>query len=289
MAKKQSDAVTLQRGEKVRQRRFPWWVIPVGLVVIIGGGLAYIFQGKIREVTMPRATLPPEISPAGQGGTPGLLYQAAFDDPGAAKDWEIFNDGRISAAFKDGLLVVGVNALTDTGTWSGLNYTFQDFVLDVDATKIAGRDDNGIIVVFRLTDKENYNRFDISSDGFYSLSIARKGIRRTVSDFNASQDIQKGNALNHIRIMAKGDTFKFEVNGTPLMLCWSTDPNIQPLWDPNNPGKCLGGTLTDTWQNGDIPKGKIGLGAQGIPGPNGEPAATTIAFDNLVIKSPDIP
>jgi len=289
MAKKRSDEVTLRRGEKVRRRRFGWWIIPLLLLILIGGAAAYIFQKRIIADIKPHPTIPPDIPTPAPGGTPGLLYDSSFDNPAATANWEFFDDGRISAAVKDGRLVVGVNALTDTGTWSGLNFTVQDFILDVDATKVAGRDDNGIIVVFRLTDKENYNRFDISSDGFYSLSAARAGVHRTISEFNASSAIKQGSAVNHIRITARGDTFRFEVNGTPLLLCWSADVSVQPLWDPANPNQCLGGTLTDTWQNSDLPKGKIGLGAQGIPGLNGEPAAATIAFDNVTIKSPEIP
>jgi len=289
MAKRQSDEVTLRRGEKVRRRGFPWWIILLGLIVLIGAGAAYIFQGRIREEIKPRATLPPTLAAPVDGGATGVLYQTAFDDPASTTVWETFDDGRIAATLKDGMLVVSVNALTDTGTWSGLNYTVQDFALDVDATKIAGPDDNGIIVVFRLTDKENYNRFDVSSDGYYALSVARGGVRRTVSEFNASPAILQGDGLNHLRIVAVGDTFTFEVNGTRLPLCWSADPAIQPLWDPANPNQCLGGTLSDSWQNADLPQGKIGLGAQGIPGLNGEPATATIAFDNVVIKAPDAP
>jgi hypothetical protein len=289
MIKKQPDEVTLHRGERTRRRKFPWWIVLLIFLILAGGLAYYVFQGPIRDAFTPPATLPPTISsPSGQG-TPGILYQANFDDTSGATDWETFDDGRISAKIADGALVVGVNAPTDTGTWSGLNYTFQDFVLDVDATKLAGPDDNGIFIVFRLTDKENYNRFDISSDGYYALSVVRDGIRRTVSEFNASPAIQVGNAVNHLRLSAIGDTFRFEVNGTVLLMCWSADPAIQPLWDPANPNQCLGGTLLDSWQNADISQGKIGLGAQGILGIDMPTASATVAFDNLVIKTPDAP
>ena len=75
-------------------------------------------------------------------------------------------------------------------------------MLDVDATKLDGPDDNGIIVVFRLTDTDNYNRFDISSDGYYTLSIARDGVRLVISDWAASD------AILHDSTTGDGCTYK---------------------------------------------------------------------------------
>src|SRR5262245_1264498 len=138
MSKRESEEVTLHRGERPARRRFPWWIVVVAVLLLAGGVALYIFQGKIADLTTPRATLPPDIGTQSAQGTPGVLYFANFDDSAIASDWEIFDDGRISSKLSDGALIVGVNAPTDTGTWSGLNFTFQDFVLDVDATKIAG-------------------------------------------------------------------------------------------------------------------------------------------------------
>jgi hypothetical protein len=140
-----------------------------------------------------------------------------------------------------------------------------------------------------MTDKNNYNRFDITSDGYYSVSKVRDGIPTLVSDFNTSSAIVTGTGLNHITLEVNGDTFRFIVNGTVLKLCLSADPNTQPLWDPASPDTCLGGQVTDTWANSDIPKGKIGLGAQayvGFDGTNSTPAIASISFDNIVVKRP---
>jgi hypothetical protein len=285
MAKKEPEVVALQRPQKP-PRRFRWGLaVLVLLVLVVLGGLIYLLQYRIADLFEASATLPPTAS--GGGGTPGVLYFTNFDAPSA--DWEMFNDGFISSEIKDGQLVVGVNALTDTGAWSGLGYTFDDFVLDVDAAKLDGPDDNGMIVVFRLVDKQNYNRFDVSSDGYYSLSKVREGVPMVISEWNASPAIQVGGASNHIHLTAIGDTFRFEVNGTQLMLCTPTDTATKPLWDPNNPDQCLGGALVDVWQNADLTRGRIGLGAQGFVGFDGEnttSAVATIGFDNLVIKMP---
>lgn len=283
MAKKEPEVVALQRPEKPQRRRRWWLLIPLLLALIIIGGLFYVLQYRIEAMFEAAPTLPPTPPSV---STPGVLYFTDFENPDAAADWDIFKDGFISSEIKDGQLVVDVNALVDTPAWSGLHYTFGDFVLDVDAAKLAGPDDNAIMVVFRLVDPDNHNRFYISSDGYYSLTRVRDGVPTLVSDWNASPAIQTGGATNHIRLTAVGNSFRFEVNGTPMRLCTTDQPGVQPLWDPNNPGQCLGGVVVDTWQDADLAQGRIGLGAQGYVGVDTQGALATIGFDNLVVKVP---
>lgn len=295
MSKKQPAPVGLQRGPE-RRRRFPAWVIPVVLVVALGAaGALWLFRLRIEQALERPPTLPPPpptaTASAGEAGEPdappaagGTLYATGFEDAAQLADWELFEDGIVSAQVADGQLVVAVSAVTDTGTWSGLNFTFENFALEVDATKLDGPDDNGIFVVFRLTGSDNYNRFDISSDGYYSLSVVRGGIQRVVSDWRASPAINTGEASNRIRVEARGDEFRFAVNGQVLLLCVSDEAGVQPLWGPE--GECLGGEVVEVWRNGDLPRGKIGLGAQGFSGFDGEVptmAEAVIGFDNLTI------
>src|SRR5574341_87623 len=294
MARKSEEPVALERStQKPRRRR--WWIIPlivVGLVVI--GGLLWINQIGIRRWLGDTFTAATPLPTAGASEA-GVFYETYFNAPEAAADWEIFDDGTISSKVEDGRLVVGVHAFTHTGTWSGLNLSFESFVLDVEATKLDGPDDNGIIVIFRLADLDNYNRFDISSDGWYSLSKVRAGESEMVSEFHISPAILTGSGtVNRIRIYAIGDQFRFEVNGTPLRFCLNPDPTVHPVWenDLDPESGCLGGEVTEVWQDADLPRGKIGLGAQafsGYDGQNPTPAIAVIAFDNLVIWSPDAP
>lgn len=275
------------------RRRFRWWIAPLVVIIVAAGAIAlWLFRPRIERAFERPATLPPPPPTAAgdSGGAQpgGTLYAANFDDEAQAADWSLFDDGIIAARISEGMLVVDVNALENKGAWSGLNYTFEDFVLDVDATKLGGPDDNGIVIVFRLTDQGNYNRFDISSDGYYTLTMVRDGLSRTVSDYNLSDAILRGEATNHIRVRAVGDTFRFAVNGQPLALCVNDDPAVQPLWDPAT-GECLGGEIVEEWRNGDLPRGRIGLGAQGFTGFDGEmdtPALATIGFDNVIISAP---
>jgi hypothetical protein len=264
----------------------------VVLAIALIAGLIWLFRFRIQRALTPAETLPPPpptraVSGGGEGLPAGLLYQTDFEDPAALTDWEApFDDGIVSARFEDGMLKVGISALVDTGTWLALNYTFEDFVLDVDAAKLDGADDNGMMVLFRLVDAQNYNRFDISSEGWYTLSMVRDGLPVVISDFNLSEAIARGEAANHISIRAEGDRFTFSVNGETLELCVSEEEGIRPIWSE---GVCLGGEVVTAWQNDDLLRGKIGLGAQGYTGFDGEnvtPARTLIGFDNLVIVEP---
>jgi len=119
------------------------------------------------------------------------------------------------------------------------------------------------------------------------LTKVRDGIPTIVSDFARSPSILTGPATNHIRITAQSGTFRFEVNGVPLVLCTTTDPNVGPLWnDQDQPTECRGGVIVDSWQNDDLSQGRIGLGAQGYVRADSQGALATIGFDNLVVKVP---
>lgn len=270
------------------KRRFPWWALLAVGVLIIGAGLAWLFQYRIQDFFQPAETLPPSLSPAANNGDPesegGTVYETDFS--GDLSDWDLFDDGIISAESAGEQLVVEVDSSVDAGGYSGLNYTLDDFVLEVDATKLEGSDNNAMFVVFRLTDGGNYNRFDISSDGWYSVSRVRDGLQTVVSDWMESPAINTGDATNHIRIEAVGDSFQFAVNGEMLPLCVSYEEGMQPI--PMD-GECIGGEMTETWTNGDLPQGRVGMGVQGFAefdGVETTPAQATVAFDNVVITEP---
>ncbi len=286
----------LRREPERPRRKRRRWIIPAILVVIIGGAAAYVFRFKIKRAFEPAATLPPPpptreaVNTPGSGSpaAAGPLYESTFDGDQPPDEWEQFDDGIVSAVIADGRLLVGVNALVDTGTWAGLNYTFEDFDLEVDAQKVDGGDESAILILFRMIDENNYNRLDIYADGYYSLSAVRDGEFRVISDFNKSAAIATGDGVNQIGVSARGDQFSFAVNGETLPLCVAVDEETRPLWDIQT-GLCLGGEITETWENGDLPRGKIGLGVHAYVGFDGESstaAAATAAFDNLVIQEP---
>src|SRR5690606_7790351 len=221
-----------QESQRRSPRRFPWWIIPVALALIVMLAVGWVFRYRIQRLLEPAPTLPPALAAPDDGdtaGTGGLLYQTDFADDEALADWELFDDGVIAAAGEDGQLVGSGNALMDAGGYSGLNYTLDDFVLEVDATKVDERGNNAIFVVFRTVHGQNSNRLDISSDGYYSISRVRDGVQSVVSDWMPSPGINTGDGTNRLRVEAVGDTFRFAVNGEPLTLCVSYEEGVQPI------------------------------------------------------------
>lgn len=264
-----------------------------GLIIatlIIVGAIAlliWLYGPRIMASLRGSATLPPEAA----SDEAGVLYTTSFDAAEDFADWELFDDSVIAARSGAGELILSINAVSDTGAWSGLALTFSDFALTVDAKKLEGPDDNAIFIVFSMIDASNYNRFDISSDGFYALTAVRDGLPRVISDWHGSEAIQMGDTTNIIGIRAKEGSYTFTVNGQTLPLCVAPNADSQALWDPfAAEAACIGGEITDVWQNADLPQGKIGLGAQGYTGFDGENttmAYTVIAFESVTITRPD--
>jgi hypothetical protein len=293
MTKNQSESVGLHR-EKPRRRKIPvWLIIFLVLVLLVAIGTGWIYRYQIGDIFKPRPTELPE--PPGQtgGDGSGILFQTTFDGD-QPEAWQSgFDNGKVAARMENSQLVVAVDALVDTGTWLAMNYSYDDFVLDVDAAMLGGAQTNGAIVLFRMQDDLNYYRFDLTYDGFYAISKAVNGELFPVSayPYDPTPGINVGQVSNHIQIWAQGSTFKFFVNGTQLPLCVSGDPGAQPIWQTGNPPTCLGGQVVQEWQDTTFAQGKIGLGAQGVIGVDAEGNATaveiTVGFDNLVIRTPE--
>ena len=205
----------------------------------------------------------------------GVLYQDDFEQD--YDYWELADDGIVSYVIEQGHLVVTIND-TNSIAWSPLNFTFDDFILEVDTLQLDGPLENGFGVLFRYQDSENYYRFDIGSDGFYSLSKSMDGTLEAVSEWKDHPAILTGAQTNRIRIEALGDSFRFAVNDAPLVLCVGPE---QPIWDPSNRDECLGGEVTDTWSDDTFSEGQIALGVTALldQGPS-------IGFDNLIIREP---
>ena len=84
---------------------------------------------------------------------------------------------------------------------------YSDFIIEVDATQVAGPDNNiyGVIFHYGLNEKEFYV-FEISGDGFYTLAMdgADHTEPEIIVDWTESLAINKGQQTNHIKIVAVG-------------------------------------------------------------------------------------
>ncbi len=255
-----------------------WLVLTVGL-----GGALGVMTDWLYEIPVPR----PE---------PGdLLYATSFDD--FNDEWDIF-PGRDAAQIvsAESLSLVGVDAanaplagdvllikhgsgVPDEVIWSSLDRKFSDLDLRVTTRLIAGPvDQNQFGVIFRYRDAENFYVFNITGDGYYLLKKVTGGVQETISDWVTSDAIIQGEAANVVRVVARGDEFRFYVNGQAMPLCMKGE-NKNSMW--TSPGVCFTDELRYVYRDAAFDQGRVALAAGTIDG-----SEVQVAFDDLVIVGP---
>jgi hypothetical protein len=128
-------------------------------------------------------------------------------------------------------------------------------VVEVEATKVSGTDNNYIGVMCRFLDADNYYLFAIQSSGYYGIEKHKNGEDQLLgSDYLQFSDfIHQGSNTNHFEISCIGDTLTFSLNSIQLM------------------------EVKDT----DLKMGDIGLAAASF-----EVGNTEVLFDNFLAKIP---
>lgn len=228
-----------------------------------------------------------------------LLYATTFDAFG--DEWSIYG-GRDSAQIVQagdlalvasdtdpvtgGMLVVSYGSPTlNESVFSVLDRKFNDIDLRVTARQVSGPVDNQYGVLFRYRDLDNYYGFLISSNGYYALVKDKDGVLEFVSNWGLSDVIRQGEAANEIRVVARGDGFRFFVNGQPMPLCLRGQ-NLMSMWDESQgPGVCFeGGEMTYVYRDDDFKQGRVALAAGSSVDLSSE---IVIGFDDLVIIGPE--
>jgi hypothetical protein len=179
-----------------------------------------------------------------------LPYADDFSNPNSG--WKTVDDTAVKINYQDGALQFSIPKL-DTLAWSvPKDKRFGDFVLDVDATQVAGPNDNSYGVIFRYVDDRNFYRLDISGDGYFAVFKYKDGKWTKVQDYTETAAVKQGAATNHLQVVAKGNQFTFNVNDQ----------------------------LVKTFSDGDFPNGNIGVTAGALF----DNADVHIAFDNLRVS-----
>jgi len=96
--------------------------------------------------------------------------------------------------------------------------SLRNSVVDVDAEKVSGPDNNYFGVVCRYQDADNYYGFIISADGYFAIIKNIAGNRTILSDgtLQPAQSIYQGIATNHLKSICQERTLKWVVNGETL-------------------------------------------------------------------------
>jgi hypothetical protein len=102
--------------------------------------------------------------------------------------------------------------------WSLVKSSFSDTIIDVQAHKAAGPDDNFYGVICRYQDDNNFYFLGIASDGYYGIGSMINGERSLLSgdDLQPTQAVQGGTSINHLHAVCSGTTLSLEVNGQML-------------------------------------------------------------------------
>ncbi|MFH2103605.1 MAG: hypothetical protein ABIJ39_09670 [Chloroflexota bacterium] len=103
----------------------------------------------------------------------------------------------------------------ETGTdWVGgpENEFPADVIIEVEATKLGGDDNNNFGVFCRARDLGNMVVLQISSDGFASIAYYQGGSLNYLVDWTSENAINEGSSTNAIRAECIGTTFKIYAN-----------------------------------------------------------------------------
>ncbi len=245
------------------------------------------------------------------GAPEQVLYATSFDEAENPL-WQTYQ-GRLSSTIAEGALTLELNSEGRT-TYSLVQGNYADFDLTVNATTLTEPIDNGFGVVFRLSQNttsctmpfrilcdlanlpllnvalpllfrgENsatngYYMFLISSDGYYSVWQSNDSDQaRKVSTWIASDVIRQGvGEQNTLRVVARGDKFRFFINEQAMLLCIPDNPDGISTYSA---GTCFDGQMLDELQSSDFAIGQVGVVAQTTTGGIG----VTIAFEDVVVR-----
>lgn len=137
-----------------------------------------------------------------------------FSDP--ASGWQAESDTSAEVGYHEGVMRILVRASNQLA-WASAGRDFSDFRLAVDATQVAGPDDNEYGVLVRMRDAEHFYRFSISGDGYYAVSRYDGGEWVALGDdWTPSEAIRPGAVANHLEVVCQGATMTFAVNGVQL-------------------------------------------------------------------------
>jgi hypothetical protein len=154
------------------------------------------------------------------------LFSDDFSDPSSG--WDRVNDEEGINDYANGGYRIFVNK-PNWYFWSNPGLQFSDVVIDVDAQKNAGPDENDFGIICRYQDEQNFYFFIISTDGYYSIKKIFNGEENWVGmDDRGFNDtvIKLGSSLNHITAKCYGSSLTLSVNGIVLADVNDTDLSL---------------------------------------------------------------
>ncbi|MFN3762573.1 MAG: family 16 glycoside hydrolase [Anaerolineae bacterium] len=149
----------------------------------------------------------------GCGRGEGLPWEEDFSAPGA---WKLESDAAARVTVEAGVLRISISAPNQLA-WASAGKDLRDFRLRVEASQVAGPDDNEYGVLVRMRDPRNFYAFSVSGDGYFLVSRFVDGVRQPLgADWSPSDAVHPGIGTNILEIVAQGNRLTFIVNGRQL-------------------------------------------------------------------------
>jgi len=154
--------------------------------------------------------------PGGQTALPGFdpndFFIDDFSNPASGWNREQVTDRIMD--YQNGGYRIKVNK-SNWSYWANPKKNYAgDVIIEVDATKLGGPNENGFGVICRFQDENNFYRFMISSDGLVVISKKEAGnwLNLSADQWEPSAAINQGAARNHIRAECIESTLTLFVN-----------------------------------------------------------------------------
>jgi TolB protein len=188
------------------------WVIGGAVLLVVAAAVvlfALLAPGRGEEAPgEATGTVPQQLA-----GDLLLVYEDDFSDPGSG--WDDAFDRYTTKQYGNNKYYIEITT-SNLVAWGLANRNVADFRLEVDAAQEAGPSNNGYGILFRLQDRDNFYRFDISGDGFFLLSKFHDGEWVTLVPWTASSAVNVGQVSNRLVVEAIGNEIRVYVNDVLL-------------------------------------------------------------------------
>lgn len=147
-----------------------------------------------------------------------VLFQETFA-AGEMGNWLVEGDALAQTAVLNEQLLITIDAPNLVQFSTLQTPSFADFVLEVDASQIAGDVESSFGVLFRMQNPTQFYRFDITGNGLYMIERhnADNTWTQLLPDWTTTPAINQGlNSTNQLKVVAVGASLSFYVNGILL-------------------------------------------------------------------------
>jgi hypothetical protein len=149
--------------------------------------------------------------------TPELLPGSVlFSDNFSTNEagWKTWNQDNAYVNIEGGGLYFLIDE-SEYDYWSKPGFKFENVVIQTDAIKVGGPNNNSYGVICRMVDESNFYAFLISSDGYAGILRVKEGIYELLNHNSMEffAEIVQGEALNQMTASCNGSQLSLGING----------------------------------------------------------------------------